>query len=86
MPELSAAVNVKIVKSKQKVVTGHALTVTVTDAGDAVSGATVTIKGHTKKTNGKGAAEITLPGGGTGKVTVTVTASTYQKLSTSVKL
>ena len=86
LPELSAAVNVKIVKSKQKVVTGHALTVTVTDAGDAVSGATVTIKGHTKKTNGKGAAEITLPGGGTGKVTVTVTASTYQKLSTSVKL
>lgn len=73
-------------QDKQKVVTAHTLTVTVTDAGDAVSGATVTVKGHTKKTNSKGAATITLPGAGAGKVTVSVTAPTYQKLSKSLKL
>jgi hypothetical protein len=89
LPELSAAVSVKAItttKNKKKVVTAHALTVTVTDAGDAVSGATVTVKGHTKKTNTKGVAKITPPGAGTGKVTVTVTAPTYQKLTRSVKL
>jgi hypothetical protein len=89
LPELSAAVAVKAItaiKNKQKVVTAHTLTVTVTDAGDAVSGATVTVKGHTKKTNSKGAATITLPGAGAGKVTVSVTAPTYQKLSKSLKL
>ena len=31
-------------------------------------------------------AKITLPGAGAGKVTVTVTAPTYQKLSQSLKL
>ncbi len=89
LPELSAAVKVKTltaVKNKKKVVTGHDLTVTVTDAGDAVSGATVTVKGHTKKTNGKGVAKISLPGSAGGKVTVSVTAPTYQKLSASAKL
>ncbi len=59
---------------------------TVTDAGDAVSGAIVSVKGHTQKTNSKGVAKVTLPGSGTGKVTVTVTAPTYEKLSESVKL
>ena len=89
LPELSAAAAVKAitgVKNKKKMVTGHALTVTVTDAGDAVAGATVTVKGHTKKSNSKGVAKITLPGAGAGKVTVTVTAPTYQKLGKSVKL
>lgn len=88
LPELSAAVNVKTIaaKNKTQVVTGRALTVTVTDAGDAVSGATVTVEGHTKKTSRKGVAEITLHGDGTGKVTVTVTAPTYQKLTMSAKL
>jgi hypothetical protein len=89
LPELSAAVKVQTVtavKKKKKVVTGHDLTITVTDAGDAVSGATVTVKGHTKKTSTKGVAKISLPGSGTGKVTVSVTAPTYQKLSTSATL
>jgi hypothetical protein len=88
LPELSAAVKVQTItaiKNKKKVVTGHALTVTVTDAGDAVSGATVTVKGHVKKTSSKGVAKITLPGSDTGKVTVTVTAPAYQKLTMSVK-
>jgi hypothetical protein len=88
LPQLSAAVAVKaiVATKKKKVVTAHALTVTVTDAGDSMSGATVTVKGHVKKTNSKGVAKITLPGAGTGKVTVTVTAPTYQKLTTTVKL
>jgi hypothetical protein len=89
LPELSAAVKVQTVtavKKKKKVVTGHDLTITVTDAGDAVSGATVTVKGHTKKTSTKGVAKISLPGSGTGKVTVSVTAPTYRKLSTSATL
>jgi hypothetical protein len=74
------------VKNKKKVVTGHRLTVTVTDAGDAVKSATVIVKGHTKKTNSSGVAKITLPGSVAGKVTVSVTAPTYQKLTSSVKL
>ncbi|MGH2893692.1 MAG: hypothetical protein ACRDPM_10575, partial [Solirubrobacteraceae bacterium] len=86
LPVLSAKVSVKTTKNKQKLVTSHTLTVTVTDAGDAVSGATATVKGHTKKTGSKGVAKITLPGPGTGKVTVTVTAPGYQKLTTSAKL
>jgi hypothetical protein len=60
--------------------------VTVTDAGDAVPGATVTVRGHTKKTNSKGVAKITVPGARTGKVTVTVIAPTYQKLTATLKL
>jgi hypothetical protein len=51
-----------------------------------VSGATVSVKGHTKKTNSKGVAKITLPGSGTGETTVTLTAPTYEKLSQPVKL
>ena len=47
----------------------------MTDAGDAVSGATVSVKGHT-----------TLPGSGTGETMVTATAPTYEKLSQPVKL
>jgi hypothetical protein len=89
LPELSAAVKVQTItgsKNKKKVVTSHTLTVTVTDAGDAVSGATVTIKGHTKKTSSKGVVKITLPVAGAGKVTVTVTAPTYQKLTTTARL
>lgn len=86
LPELSAAVKVQAITTNKKAVTAHALTVTVTDAGDAVSGATVSVKGHTKKTNSKGVAKITLPGSGTANVTVSVTAPTYEKLSQSVKL
>jgi hypothetical protein len=41
----------------------------------------VSVKGHLKKTNSTGVAKITLPGSGTGKVTVSVTAPTYEELS-----
>jgi hypothetical protein len=88
LPELSAAVKVGTISAtkNKKAVTAHALTVAVTDAGDSVSGATITVKGHVKETSSKGVAEITLPGAGTGTVTVTVTAPTYQKLTATAKL
>jgi hypothetical protein len=88
LPELSAAVKVQPIAAtrNKKVVIAHTLTVTVTDAGDTVSGATVAVKGQLKRTSGKGVAKITLPGARTGKVTVTVTAPTYQKLTTAVQL
>jgi hypothetical protein len=85
-PVLSAAVSVRTTKSKKSAVTSHMLTVTVTDAGDAVSGATVTAAGHIKKTGGKGVAKIILPGAGTAKVTVSVTAPGYAKLTAAEKL
>jgi hypothetical protein len=44
------------------------------------------VKGHTKKTNRKGVAKISLSGAGTGKVTVTVRAPTYQELTRTPKL
>jgi hypothetical protein len=86
LPILSATVSVKTTKNKKKVVTSHALTVTVSDAGDPVSGATVTVAGHTKKTSSKGIAKITLPGSQTGKVMVTVTAPGYALLKLAAKL
>jgi hypothetical protein len=86
LPELSAAIDVKSVKNKKKLVTAHKLTITVTDAGDAVSGAKVTVKGHTAKTNVHGVAKITLPGASTAKVQLTATAPTYQALTKKLKL
>jgi hypothetical protein len=67
-------------------VTAHALTVTVIDAGDAVSAATVMVKGHTKKTNSKGVAMVTLPGAAAGKGHGHRHRATYHKLSKPVKL
>jgi hypothetical protein len=88
VPELSAAVKIQTITAvkNKKVATGQTLTVTVTDAGDAVQGATVTVKGHTKKTSSSGVARIALPGSSSGKITIAVTAPTYQKLSTTTKL
>jgi hypothetical protein len=89
LPQLSAAVKVQTItaiKNKTQVVTGHTLTVTVTDAGDAVKGATVTVRGHTRKTGSNGVAKITLSASGSGKVTIAVTAPTFQKLSATTKL
>jgi hypothetical protein len=72
--------------NKQTVVTSPAVPVTVTDAGDAVSGTTVTVAGHAKKTNGKGVAKIFAPGPGTTRVTVTVASAGYAELTKVVKL
>jgi hypothetical protein len=85
LPVLSAAASVKAVKNKQGEVTSHKLTVTVTDAGDAVSGAVVTVKGHVKKTNSSGTAKVSLPGSGK-HARLRVTAPTYRVLTKSIKL
>jgi hypothetical protein len=89
LPELSAAASVTpviTIKNKKKVVTGHTVTLTVTDAGDAVKGATVTIKGHVKNSNASGVAKVTLAGDSTKHVTATVTAAAYQKLKKKISL
>src|SRR4051794_34192288 len=70
LPELSATAKVK----------KHKLTVTVTDAGDAVSGATVKASGKSAKTNAKGIATLKLPKKTTGKVTISVTKTDYNAL------
>lgn len=86
LPVLSAAIAVKTIKNKKGKVISHELRVVVTDAGDDVSGAAVTVKGHKKKTNVHGQAKLSLPGSGGGHVKVTVTAPTYQVLTKKVKL
>ncbi len=86
LPVLSASVSVKAVKNKHKHVIAHRLTVTVTDAGDAVSGAAVTVKGHKKKTNVHGVAKLTLKGSKGGHVKLTVAAPTYQLFTKNIKL
>jgi hypothetical protein len=86
LPELTAMVSVSAIKNNKGVVTAHKVTVTVTDAGDPVAGATVHLAGHTATTNGIGRATITLPASVTGKHSLTVTAPTYHALVTSVSL
>ena len=81
LPELSAAT------AATKLSPGtFSVKTTVTDAGDAVSGATVSIKGQTKKTNAKGVAKSTVKGSAHDHVTVTVTSPGYRSLTTSVTL
>ena len=81
LPELSTTVTAKSVgKGKFQ------LTATVTDAGDAVSGAKVSAKGQSKTTNAKGSAKLTVSGSTGDHVSVTVTAPGYRSLKTGVKL
>jgi hypothetical protein len=63
----------------------HTITMTVTDAGDAVPGAAVAFNGHSKTTNGKGRASFTLarhtkPG----QYAATATKAQYLKATTTV--
>jgi hypothetical protein len=80
LPVLSASVSVA------KVGAAFSLTVKVTDAGDAVSGATVSAKGKSAKTNSSGVAKIKVGGSAGTKVTVKVTDPGYQKLAVSARL
>lgn len=50
------------------------------DAGDAVSGATVSAKGSHKSTNGTGHAKVTISGSSGQHVTVTISDGGYQTL------
>jgi hypothetical protein len=86
-PELSAGVSVHAVKNKKGKTTAFKLTVTVTDAGDAVSGATVAAGSKKKsKTNNSGVAKLTLPASTAPKVTLSVTDTGYNALSVKVNL
>lgn len=86
LPELSGAISVSPVKNKKGVVIAHKLKVVVTDAGDAVAGAKVAVKGKSAKTNSSGVAKLTLPGSVSGKATVTVTDGGYQVLQKTVNV
>lgn len=86
LPELSATVSAASIKNKAGTVVAHKLSVTVTDAGDAVAGATASAKGQHHKTNGKGVAKLTLSGSAGGKVKVTITSPGYQTLTKTISL
>ena len=81
LPELSATVtSAQLKKGKFK------LSAIVTDAGDAVSGATVSSKGQSKTTNAKGSAKLTISGSAGDHVTVTINHPGYRSLKVGVKL
>src|SRR3954451_15285005 len=75
LPELSATAKVK----------KHKLTVTVTDAGDAVSAAKVKAAGKSATTNAKGIATIKLAKKAKGNVAITVTKAGYNALKLTAK-
>ncbi len=75
LPVLSATVSTTALKGGK-----FKVAVKVTDAGDAVSGATASSEGHTAKTNAKGAASVTLTGSKGDHATVKVTDPGYQAL------
>ena len=75
LPVLSATVSTTALKGGK-----FKVAVKVTDAGDAVSGATASSEGHTAKTNSKGTASVTLTGSKGDHVTVKVTDPGYQAL------
>jgi hypothetical protein len=83
LPELSASVtSTSVNKNKSK----FKVTVKVTDAGDAVSGATVSAKGQSKTTGAPGTAKLTLNGAKGDQVNVTITAPGYRSLKVTIKL
>jgi hypothetical protein len=84
LPELSMTVKETVLKSKAGKVIGYVLNAKVTDAGDPVAGATVSAAGSSAKTNGSGAAKLTLSAATGGHVTVTATKPTYQVLHVTV--
>ena len=86
LPELSAATSVTTIKNQAKVVIEDKLNVVVTDAGDPVSGAKVTISGHTAKTSASGKATIEIPASPTSSVKATISAPTYQVLATTINI
>jgi hypothetical protein len=85
LPELGATTSTATLTQNGKT-TGYKLTVHVTDAGDAVSGATVSAAGKTGKTAANGSVTLALPASAAGTVAVSVTAPGYQPLSLSTKL
>jgi hypothetical protein len=60
------------------------VTVRVTDAGDPISGANVTIKGHHKTTNKHDVAKLTVSGSPRGRVTLTIRVPGYRVMKMKV--
>jgi hypothetical protein len=83
LPVLSVTTAVSPVKNKKGVVVAHKLTVTVTDAGDPVAGASVAVKSQKQTTNAQGVASFVLPGA---SAALTVTKPGYHVLSQTVHL
>jgi hypothetical protein len=81
LPELSATVSVHKTKSGK-----FKLGTKVTDAGDPVSGATVSAAGQSATTNGSGKAKLTISGKAGDHANVKVTEPGYQTLHKRVKL
>jgi hypothetical protein len=85
-PVLSAAFSVKPIKNTKLAVIGHTLKVTVSDAGDPVSGATVSVGTKVSKTSANGVAHFVFGSNVKGKLKVTITAPGYWPLKTPVTL
>lgn len=81
LPRLSASLSVKKLGGGK-----FRVKVKVTDAGDTVSGASASAKGHHKSTNANGKAKLVVSGSRGQHVTVKITDSGYQTLKTRVKL
>jgi len=85
-PALSLATTKKVVK-KSGAVTGVALTVRVTDAGDAVAGAKVAgLPGGSKATGPTGSVEVTVPATRKGALALTATKAGYVAAKASLSL
>jgi hypothetical protein len=85
-PLLSATFATTAIKNKLGTIIAVKVVVSVTDAGDAVPGATVNLAGKTAKTNGAGKATLQVAGQGGGTVGVTITAPTYRAYTGTVHL
>lgn len=81
LPKLSASASVTKLGGGKFAVHVH-----VTDAGDAVSGATASAKGQSGKTNANGYAKFTVSGSAGDHVTVSVSDAGYKVLKARVKL
>jgi len=81
LAELSARLRVLPIKNFKKVVVGHVLFVNVTDAGDPVAGAVVTVHGLHKTTDATGAVKFKFGPNVKGTFTVGITRPGYWRLT-----
>jgi hypothetical protein len=77
LPVMSVATSVHAIKNKKLKVVGHKLEVAVSDAGDAVAGASVAAGKKSGTTNSKGVITLTFSGASPGRVSLTVTKAGY---------
>ncbi len=86
LPVFSTTVAVHAVKNGKGVIVGHMLTVTVTDAGDPVTGAKVSAGGKQATTGKNGSAALTFGVSTVGALKLTVTAPGYALGSQTVHI